>query len=445
MVSELFGLMGKRLEASGGVTGFFGLFPDVDVRLAITQESVDELGQFTRHRKDGDLPIFAPGQAAKLGPERRFVPGQGQAQIEAYEREVRQSLEALVPPERRDQPVPPHPKAGKGSCGLLRKSFVPPEDIRVLRSYRRLREDHIERAADSVRHMQKALDLMNIKLHTVVSQLHGVSGMRIVDAILAGERNSFKLTALCDEQILKTKSAAVETSLHGNWKTEHLFALGEARKAWQFYQDRIAACDREIDLQLQKMGGDKPEPPPREDKVKPIRHNAPQIDDLDVKLRRLTDGIDATRIPGFTDRTVLQLVAEIGLEMSRWATAGHFTSWLGLAPGLHQSGRKKKTRRGKKKTQAGQIFRLMAQSVGQSKFPALGGFYRRIRARRGASVAIVATARKLAVLYWHLMRFGTAYVEQGLAAYEEAYRQTQLKRLQNQASRLGFTLTPQPA
>jgi len=330
-------------------------------------------------------------------------------------------------------------------CGLLRKSFVPPEEIRVLRSYRRLREDHIERAADSVRHMQKALDLMNIKLHTVVSQLHGVSGMRIVDAILAGERNSFKLTALCDEQILKTKSAAVEKSLHGNWKTEHLFALGEARKTWQFYQDRIAACDREIDLQLQRMGGDKPEPPPREDKVKPIRHNAPQIDDLDVKLRRLTDGIDATRLPGFTDRTVLQLVAEIGLEMSRWATAGHFTSWLGLAPGLHQSGRKKKTRRGKKKTQAGQIFRLMAQSVGQSKYPALGGFYRRIRARRGASVAIVATARKLAVLYWHLMRYGTAYVEQGLAAYEEAYRQTQLKRLQNQASRLGFTLAPQPA
>jgi transposase len=330
-------------------------------------------------------------------------------------------------------------------CGLLHPSFVPPEEIRVLRSYRRLREDHIERAADSVRLMQKACDLMNIKLHTVVSQLHGASGMRIIDAILAGERNSFKLTELCDEQILKTKRAAVEKSLHGNWKAEQLFALGEARKTWQFYQDRIAACDREIDLQLQKMGGDKPEPPPREGPVKPIRHNAPQIENLDVKLRTLTDGIDATLIPGFTDRTVLQLIAEIGLDVRRWATAGHFTSWLGLAPGLHQSGQKKKTRRGKKKTQAGQIFRLMAQSVGQSKYPALGGFYRRIRAHRGASVAIVATARKLAVLYWNLMCHGTAYVEQGLAAYEQAYRENQLKRLQNQVAHLGFTLVPQPA
>ena len=331
------------------------------------------------------------------------------------------------------------------SCGLLSKSFVPTEEIRVLRSYRRLREDYIERAADSVRHMQKACDLMNVKLHTVVSQLHGASGLRIVDAILAGERNSFKLTALCDDQILKTKSAAVEKSLHGNWKPEHLFALGEARRTWQFYQDRIAACDREIDLQLQKMGGDKPEPPPREGKVKPIRHNAPQIEDLDLKLRTLTGGIDPTLIPGFTARTWLQLVAETGLDMSLWPTAGHYTSWLGLSPRTHQSGKMRKNKGGKKKTQAGQIFRLQAQSIGRSKHPALGGFYRKLAARKGAAVAIVATARKLAVLYYQLMRYGRTYVEQGLAAYEKAWEASQRQRLKKQAARFGFILIPQPA
>jgi transposase len=330
------------------------------------------------------------------------------------------------------------------ACGLLAPSFVPPEEIRVLRSYRRLREDHIERAADAVRLMQKACDLMNVKLHTVVSQLHGASGLRIIDAILAGERNSYVLTELCDGQILKTKRAAVEKSLHGNWKAEQLFALGQARRTWQFYQDQIAACDREIDLHLQKMGGDKPEPPPRTGPVKPVRHNAPQIEELDEKMRRLTGGLDPTVIPGITGRTFLQLVAETGLDLGRWATPGHFTSWLGLAPRTHQSGRMRKTRGGRKKTEAGQIFRLLAQSLGRSKLPALGGFYRRIAARKGAPVAIVATARKLAVLYYNLMRHGRAYVEQGLEKHEKAYEQSQLKRLQKQATRFGFYLTPQP-
>jgi hypothetical protein len=131
------------------------------------------------------------------------------------------------------------------SCGLLHASFVPPQEVRVLRSYRRLREDHIERAADSVRHMQKALDLMNIKLHTVVSQLSGASGMRIIDAILAGQRDAVTLTQLCDAQILKTKSAAVERSLRGNWKPEQLFALGQARRAWQFRHQAAATHRRD--------------------------------------------------------------------------------------------------------------------------------------------------------------------------------------------------------
>ncbi len=324
--------------------------------------------------------------------------------------------------------------------GLLRGSFVPPEHIRVLRSYRRLREDHVARAADCVRHMQKALDLMNIKLHTVISQLHGASGLAIVDAILQGERDPVKLAALAHSSIRRHKRDKVERSLRGTWKQEHLFALQQARKAHMFYQDQIAQCDVQIGLCLPEP---KPEAPDSPGGGKTARHNAPQIDQLHQRLMSLTQGIDPTLLPGLTDKTLLQLLAETGTDLSRWPTSGHFTSWLGLAPSMHQSGQVRKSRRRRRaKTQAGLIFRLMAQSLGQSKYLALGGFYRRIKGRHGAPVAIVATARKLAVLYYNLMRHGKSYVEQGLEIYEEKYRNKILSNLKKRAQSLGFQLHP---
>jgi len=330
------------------------------------------------------------------------------------------------------------------SYGLLSKGFVPAEEIRALRSYQRLREDHVERAADAVRHMQKALDLMNIKLHTVISQLHGVSGLRVIRAILKGERDPAKLTALCDDQILKTKCVRVERSLQGNWKKEHLFSLGEALSVYEFYQSKITLCDHEIEKQLDEIAKDKEEPAPRQGKTKPIRHNAPQIKDLETKLLKISEGKDPTLIPGLTDKTFLQLVAELGVDMSKWPTRGQFTSWLGLAPNLHQSGHTKKRYRGRKKTKAGQIFRVVAQSIGQSKKKALGGFYRRIEKRRGASVAIVATARKLAACYYDVMKHGIAYVEQGLEVYEHQLEQQLKRQMQKLAAKFKCQIIPNP-
>jgi transposase len=160
--------------------------------------------------------------------------------------------------------------------GLLHKSFVPPERIRVLRSYNRLREDHIRTAAMYVQHLQKALDQLNVKLHTVISQIHGASGLAVIRAILAGERDPAKLAALCDARILKTKQAAVQRSLHGRWKPEHLFALRQALAGWEFCEAQVRECDAAIGRQLKELTGEQP-PPDAPAPTKTGRHHVPQV------------------------------------------------------------------------------------------------------------------------------------------------------------------------
>ena len=327
--------------------------------------------------------------------------------------------------------------------GLLRKSFVPPENIRALRSYTRLRDDHIRTAAMQVQLMHKALDQLNVKLHTVISQIHGVSGLAVVRAILAGERSPAKLAGLCDAQILKKKRAEVERSLHGRWKKEHLFALKQALAGWEFCEAQVRECDTAIAGQLAELTANLtlPEDPPPP-AAKQGRHHVPQVPKLHAHLLALSGGKDAASLPGFTDTNWLKLIAEVGTDLSRWPNEKAFCSWLALSPGKNQSGRKARRARARPKTSAGQIFRLAAQSVGKSSYLALGGFYRRLKARTNAAVATVATARKLAVLFYHAMQHGLAYVERGLEAYEQAYRERQRRYLQKRAAELGLSLVP---
>lgn len=336
--------------------------------------------------------------------------------------------------------------------GLLRPSFVAPEEVRRLRSYQRLRDDHIEMASAHVLHMQKAFELLNIKLHHVISSLTGASGLRIVRAILEGERNAAKLAALCDERILKTKHERVLLSLHAVWREEHLFALRQGLEGWEFYQGQIAGCDREIEHILEQMTAACPALPPAQEAPKaeatlrPPKArgsaNAPQIKDLHSKLVALTGGKDLTLLPGFTDYTVLRLIAEVGTDMSRWKSAAHFTSWLCLTPRKAQSGQRARRVRGRPKARAAQILRVIARAVGNSKYLALGGFYRRIRGRASAAVANVAVARKLGVLFYNALRYGLDYVEQGLAHYEKQFTQRTVHRLNNTAKKFGYILTP---
>lgn len=326
--------------------------------------------------------------------------------------------------------------------GLLRKSFVPAERIRTLRSYTRLRDDHIRQSAMHVHLMQKALDQLNVKLHTVISQIQGASGLAVVRAILAGERQPAKLADLCDERILRTKRTAVERALQGIWKPEHLFALGQALAGWEFCERQIAECDAQIAAQLTELTRELPPPPPPAAPPKSGRHHVPQVPGLHGHLLSLSGGQDAARLPGLTPGNWLKLLSEVGTDLARWPNEKAFTAWLGLAPGKHQSGKTARRARRRPQTAAGQIFRLAAHSIAKSKYLALGGFYRRLKARTNAAIALVATARKLAVLYYQAMRHGLAYVEQGLERYEQLHRQRQQRFLQKRATELGFSLVP---
>jgi transposase len=329
--------------------------------------------------------------------------------------------------------------------GLLSRCFIPDDKIRVLRSYVRLRDDHISIRASHILHMQKALDLMNIKLHTVISQIDGVSGRRIVDAILSGERDPEKMVQLCDKQILKKKRHQVLLSLEGNYRSEHIFALRQAVECYDFYQNKIDECDKKIANLLNEITHNMPAPE-HITKEKPTRHNHPNIDNLHTLLLTLASGNDVSSISGLTDLSFLKAVSETGTDLKKhWKTPKHFVSWLGLAPIKNSSG--KSNRRSKKKftTRSGQIFRLAAQSVGKSKNCALGAFFRRIRAKRGSAVAIKATARKIAVMYFNAMTKGIQYVEHGIDQYNKQYQQTQLRILMKKAKQFNFQLVPTTA
>lgn len=330
--------------------------------------------------------------------------------------------------------------------GLLKPEFVPPEHIRRLQDYMRLRSDHIVMAASHEQHMQKALERMNLKIHDVISDLTGVSGLKMIEAILGGQRNPVALVALCDPQVQKRKGAALRAALEGSWKTEHLFALRQAYEAWGFYQKKIAECDQAICEVLREMvGPDDPQAPVPPPGTKRGGVNTPQIAGLHGLLFRLCGGKDPTQLPGVADYVLLQLVSEVGTDLgTNWKTAKRFTAWLGLAPGSRQSGKRKGSQK-RSRNRAGRLFCVIARTVGRSVDKALGGFYRRLKGRRGGLVANLALARKLAELFWRLMVHGIGYVEQGLKKYEQKVAQTELGLLQKLARKHNFVVQPMAA
>lgn len=328
------------------------------------------------------------------------------------------------------------------SFGLLRPCFIPDDITRQLRTYTRLRADHLSMASSHIQHMHKALTLMNIKVQNVISQLHGASGLRIITAIVLGERNPDRLADLCEQSILKTKRARVVASLNGNFKQEHLFALKQALSAYDFYQHQITECDKQIEALLNDHTNDMPTPNDITP-AKKIRHNVPQIDHLHTKLMKMTGGKDPSQITGLTDKTLLELIAETGIALQdHWHSEKHFTSWLALAPGMHQSGKTNKKRKIKKNSRAGQIFREAALSISNSKHSAFSAFYKRMKARKGFLFALKATARKLAVIYYRIMTKGIAFVERGIELYQQKFKEQQLRLLHKKAHSLGLALVP---
>lgn len=325
--------------------------------------------------------------------------------------------------------------------GLLRKSFIPDAMIRELRTYMRLRKTHVEDASRAAQRMHKALDEMNLKIGVVLSQIIGKSGLTMIRAIVNGERNPSVLLALCDKRIRQAKSDQMLLALAGHYKVEYVFALEQALNAYDFYQAQIASCDAEIAKCLAALTKDLP-PPSQDSPAKPARHNPPQIADLHTLVVQLSGEINLSAVPGLSDATVLNLLSELGTDLSSFPSESHFVSWCGLSPVHAQSGNRRWKSVLKKGNRVGQIFRLSVQSIANSSSSALSRFYCRIKFRSGAKIANKAAARKLAGQFYRLLRFGQSYTEEGAEKYEQRFKEQQERRLQKHAQKLGFKLVP---
>jgi transposase len=324
--------------------------------------------------------------------------------------------------------------------GLLSGAFRPPDEICVLRSYLRQKEMLVQASAQHIQHMQKALQQMNLLLHNVVSDITGVTGMKIIKAILAGERDA-QVLARNRHGCCHNSEATIAKSLVGNYRDEHLFALRQAVELYEFYQSKIADCERAISEQLISYpDATDDEPPAPTKQSNPSMHIRSGTDMR--KLLYKKSGVDLIAIPGLGADTLLTVTSEVGFDMSPWKTVKHFTSWLSLCPGTRISGGKELKKRGKRKpNRAAQAFRIGAATLSRSQ-TALGAFYRRIKARHGGQYAVTATAHKIARIYYTMLTEGTAFVELGQGAYEQKYQERRLAHLQKQANALGLQLVP---
>lgn len=325
------------------------------------------------------------------------------------------------------------------TCGLLQKSFQPDNEIRTLRDYTRQRRNLITINSDTVRRMQKALELMNIKIHTVIADILGKTGMRMVKAILAGETDPKKLAELCDIRIKAPKEEIIK-SLEGIWKEEYLFMLQQAVDEYEFHMTQINNCDEKIKNQLLKQvaiirNGDisEIENLKKKSKVKP-RKNELNFDVLPY-LSILTT-VDLSRIPGFGDTTVLELISEIGTDMSKWKNYKHFAAWLNLAPNSKISGGKiLSSKRMKKKNKAGQILKQAASTISNSKEP-LGDYYRKMRSKLGGKGAVTATAHKLARIIYTMLLNKTEFNPEIIEGNQKKYKEDKILRLEKQIAKL---------
>jgi transposase len=323
--------------------------------------------------------------------------------------------------------------------GLLRGSFRPKGEIAVLRAYLRQRERLLDYAASHIQHMQKALTQMNLQIHHVVSDITGATGMRIIRAIIAGERDPAVLASYRDPRCHAT-AETIAAALTGNDREEHIFALTQAVELYDLYQTKVADCDIRIKAVLDRLKAQIPKqagklPPARQTTKQP---NAPSFD-VRAALHAML-GLDLTQIDGLGPAVALKLVGECGTNLTAWPSAKHFTSWLCLAPCNKISGGKvlsSRTRRSGSRVAA--LLRLAAIAVGRTE-TALGAFYRRLSARIGKAKAITATARKIAVLFYNALRHGMDYADPGAAYYEDRYRKRVLSNLQRRAKALGYAL-----
>ena len=320
------------------------------------------------------------------------------------------------------------------SCGLLQKSFQPEGEIRVLRTYVRQRKNLIKISADSVRRMQKALELMNIKLHTVISDILGKTGLQMVHSILEGERDPEELIKLKDPRI-EASDEDIKKSLVGIWKEEYLFMLKQAYDEYYFYQLQIEACDENIKTLLQSqvaqvLVGEIIDVPVKKKGTKNQFH-------YNIRpLLKTIIGVDLCQIEGINEISCLELLSEIGTDVSKWASKKHFAAWLNVAPNTKITGGKIiSSKMQKKKNQAGQTLRMSASSLSKSKSP-LGDYYRKMKSRLGKKEAVVATAHKMARIIYTMIKEKKSYNQETISKSQEEWKEKKIKYLEKQLYQL---------
>ncbi len=336
------------------------------------------------------------------------------------------------------------------SVGLLQGAFRPEAEVCAVRALLRHRSELVAMSSQHVQHMHKALTQMNVQLQHVISDITGLTGMAIVDAIVGGQHDPDELVKLRDPRI-RADAVTVRKSLVGNWRPEHLFTLRQSRELYRTYQQRIVECDQELERRLQDFAPrvdpeEKPLPPDgkphrRRRKTKKMGdwHGAVDLRGETYKLF----GVDVMQIPGL-ETSALRLFSEVGRDMSKWKTAHHFASWSGLCPDNDRSGGKVLWRGVRKiKNRAGQLFRLAAHSLHHSLTP-LGHYLRRMRARLGPQAAITATAHKIAVIFYTLVKKQVEYDESIWAARDAESQKRHEANLRRQAKRIGYQLVPIP-
>lgn len=329
------------------------------------------------------------------------------------------------------------------SVGLMRSAFRPVDEVSAVRALTRHRKDLTEMASQHVQHMQKALTQMNVQLHHVIDDITGATGTAIIDAILDGQRDPSELAKLRDPRT-KADIETIRKSLMGHWRDEHLFTLKQSRNLYTAYQQQIDACDREIERLLKQTQprvdpDQKPLPPDKKGKTHQ-KFDPGSTFNMRTETYKLF-GVDLTQVPGLA-RNVIALYSEIGRDMSRWPTASHFVSWTTLCPDNDISGGRvlwRGTR--KQKNAACQIFRMAAYGLHRSQCP-LGAFLRRTKAKLGPAAALTATARKIAVIVYTMIKNQVEYDESTWARLDTQRQQRIENKLRKQAQRLGFRLLP---
>jgi transposase len=327
------------------------------------------------------------------------------------------------------------------SVGLLRASFRPEQAICEIRSLMRHRENLVQMACVHVQHMQKSLDQMNLQIHHVISDITGVTGLAIVDAIVAGNTNPEELAKLRDYRI-KASVETVTKSLVGDYRGEHIFTLKQSSKAYRYYQQLIADCDQEVQQRIESFQTKDGGSASTGDSESPNTTTA--TFDLRAHFQRIF-GVDLTAIPGFDVLRIQTLFSELGADLSDFPTPASFASWLNLCPKDGTSaGRKIRGPKLKTKNRVTQVFRMAGQSLHNNK-SFLGEYYRRQRARFGAVHAIKNAGHKLCRIFYHVVTTRQPYDETVFAKLEARHQQHRLRKLQNHAKQMGYSLVPIPA